>query len=99
MKKNTNLTSTTYLRIVFVILVLVCSFRINGQQLQYQTFAVGNTHVGKPGGHMQNHASDMDVLADGTCQFTSVWDEGGQPAGNYKDGVNVGNNDYTANSK
>ncbi|MBA3705636.1 MAG: hypothetical protein H0W84_06960, partial [Bacteroidetes bacterium] len=84
-----------------IILMSFClkTLSIKAQQLNYKTREVGNTWYGMAGAHMQNHVNDIEVAGDGTVKCKSVWDEGGHPCANYKDGKFVSKATCDANSK
>jgi len=76
--------------LLFIIFMIVCQVSL-AQRLTYKTSGIGNSWIGLPGKHMQNHIENMTVSADGTCSTSSRWDEGGHPNGKYKNGSYIGN--------
>jgi len=79
-------------RLIVVTLFSVClSQTMQAQRLTYKTNAIGNDWLGVPGPHVQNHINNMTVAPDGTCYTQSVWDEGGNSYGVYKNGKHISN--------
>lgn len=77
-------------RVMFFLLCII-SFSAYSQKLIFKTNAIGNDWIKEPGNHVQNHINNTTVAPDGTCYTQSVWDEGGNANGVYKNGKHINN--------